>query len=300
MKPQSRFGHRIALFVLAAVVVARHDPLRADVGATGSGGDAPSSPHDAAADKTGTNPLNFQRTLQLSNEYDHITDDAEINYLRVRYTEPLSSTLSLRLEVPLVYAHAAIAGNSATGAGDGGSPAPPDPGGETDVTDTGLGDVVLKASYVPYVTRRNGLLVAGELAAPTASDDVLGTGKWVLSPTATYAWFFPNGLLFAPAYKHSFSFAGDDDRADIHKGSLDFYLVYKFDRMRQWVVLDPTYFLDYEQDRYSGGTFRATYGRLLGKAGDAVVSAYVRPGVGVGADRPYDWSLEVAVTLIGF
>ena len=163
-----------------------------------------------------------------------------------------------------------------------------------------MGDIVLKASYVPYVTRRHGLLLAAELAAPTATDDILGTERWVFSPSITYATFFPNGMLFAPAYKHSFTFAGDEDRADIDKGTLDFYLVHKFDHGRQWAILDPTYFLDYENDAYSGGTLRATYGRLLGKLGDAVVSGYVRPGVGIGADRPYDWSVEVAITLIGF
>ncbi len=103
-----------------------------------------------------------------------------------------------------------------------------------------------------------------------------------------------------PAYKHNFSFAGDGARADIHQGVLDFYLVWKFDRSRQWFTLDPTFLLDYENHRYDAATVRLTYGRVLGKVGEAVLSGFIKPGVGIGRDRPNDWSLEAGVTLIGF
>ncbi len=255
-------------------------------------------PSAYTSDKTGTNPLNFQRTFQLTNEYDAVTSNAEVNFTRFRYTEAFRPDFSLRLEVPLVYAHATIAGNSATGDDDGsGSTSPSD---EIDASRFGLGDVVLKASYVPFADHRRGILFAAELAAPTASDDVLGTEKWVISPAVTYAIFLPKMMIFAPTYKHSLSFAGDGDRNDINKGTFDFYLVKKFDKGRQWINIDPTYLLDFENDQYSGGTLRVTYGRLLGKMSGAVISGYVKPGVGVGSDRPNDWSAEVGVSLIGF
>lgn len=130
------------------------------------------------------------------------------------------------------------------------------------------------------------MLTSLELTAPTASDNVLGTGKWVIAPALAYGMFLPGNHIFAPAYKHSVSFAGQGGRPDINSGSLDFYFVSKFDHGRQWITIDPTYIL--------------TYGRVLGKVGGAVMSGYIKPGVGIGPDRPYTWSAEAGVSFIGF
>lgn len=256
-------------------------------------------PHPTAdaGDKTGTNPLNFQRTLQVVNEYNAV-GDASINYTRFRYTEPLAGgKMSLRLEAPVVYANAALPGNTSTSAVEGTGVSISDSG---EASDFGLGDLNLKLTYIPFTTRAGGLATSLELDFPTASDRVLGTGKYIAAPSVTYAFFLPGNTIFAPAYKHSISFAGEGDREDVNSGSLDFYIVHRFDGGRQWVTLDPTYILNYELGKYSGATLRVVYGRVLGKVGDAVVSGYVKPGIGVGADRPNDWSAEIGLSLIGF
>jgi hypothetical protein len=245
-------------------------------------------------DKTGTNPLNFQRTAQVVNEFEGL-GHAQINLTRFRFAQPFDGgKMSFRVEIPLVYAHAAIA-NSGGDEGGGGSVTPA--GGASRF---GLGDINLKFSYVPYATKKGGLLTAVELNPPTATESVLGTGKWVLAPSVAYGFFLPGNHIFAPAYKHSISFAGRDSRSDVNNGSFDFYFVSKFDHNRQWITVDPTYLLNYQQGKYSGATLRVIYGRVLGKIGDAVVSGYVKPGVGIGHDRPNDWSLEAGISLIGF
>ena len=68
---------------------------------------------------------------------------------------------------------------------------------------------------------------------------------------------------------------------------------------RRWLTLDPTVILDYENDRYESATIRLTYGHILGKIGKAVLSGYVRPGVGIGDDRPNDWSFEAGMSSLG-
>jgi hypothetical protein len=160
--------------------------------------------------------------------------------------------------------------------------------------------MTFKFSGVPYVSRRGGVLASLELDAPTASSAALGTGKWVLAPSIAYGIFLPGNCIFAPAYKQSDSFAGNANRSDINAGNLDFYFVSRFDHGRQWAILDPTYILNYEAGRYGGASLRVTYGRMFGKVGDAVLSGYVKPGIGIGADRPYNWSLEMGVSLVGF
>lgn len=92
--------------------------------------------------------------------------------------------------------------------------------------------------------------LGADLTLPTGTQEELGAEKRQLGPSVTVAFFLPHNLIFAPASKHNFSFAGDDVSADIHQGVLDFYLVWKFDRSRQWFTLDPKFLLDYENDRY--------------------------------------------------
>ncbi len=246
------------------------------------------------ADKTGTNPLNFQRTAQVVNEFDGL-GGAQVNFTRFRFAQPFyGGRMSFRAEIPLVYAHAGIA-NPGGDEGGGGSVTR-----VGNVSRFGLGDINLKFSYIPYARKSGGLLTAVELNPPTATESVLGTGKWVLAPTVAYGFFLPGNHIFAPAYKHSISFAGNDSRADVNNGSFDLYFVSKFDDNRQWITVDPTYLLNYQQGKYSGATLRVIYGRVLGKIGDAVVSGYVKPGVGIGHDRPNDWSVEGGISLIGF
>ena len=41
-------------------------------------------------------------------------------------------------------------------------------------------------------------------------------------------------------------------------------------------------------------------GTIIGRLGKARQRVYVRPGVGIGEDRPYEWHVEVVWKLIGF
>lgn len=250
-------------------------------------------------DKSGTNPLNLQQKFEIGNEFNSIDSAARINYTRYRYTDPLGDDFSLRLEVPLVYSSAAIAGDSTEGGGDGSSPALVPSGASRDVSRFGLGDMVLKADYIPYITRSGGLKLSAELGAPTATSPKLGTGKWTIAPTLSYGFFLPDGMIFAPAYKQALSFAGDLG-AMIDKGTFDLYFVIKFDKGQQWVTFDPTYNLDYQSHKYTGATMRVTYGHQLGELWGGTTSAYIKPGIGIGQDKPYAWSIEAGISLVGF
>src|SRR5207249_2968244 len=56
--------------------------------------------HDKS-DKTGTNPLNFQDTLQFKNEFNKIGADY-VNVTRLRYDQALRPNLKVGLELPLM------------------------------------------------------------------------------------------------------------------------------------------------------------------------------------------------------
>ena len=60
-----------------------------------------------------------------------------------------------------------------------------------------------------------------------------------------------------------------------------------------WVTLDPKFVQDYESDAFFNQT-EVEYGRLTFGG----VSTYVRPGLGIGEDKPLDWNLEVGVKVV--
>jgi hypothetical protein len=45
-----------------------------------------------------------------------------------------------------------------------------------------------------------GFALGADLIMPTATDDVLGSEKWQIAPSATVAFMLPHNMIFAPAF----------------------------------------------------------------------------------------------------
>lgn len=230
-----------------------------------------------AKDTSGTNPAVLTRTLSFSNEYRFLPGDEYYDITNLRYTEPFfDGKASVRLTVPL---------DATNLAGD---------------NEFGIGDVSAKLSWIPYLSRRQAFILSTEIYAPTASEDLLGTGKWVAAPGLTWAYFASPEVIIAPAYIQSFSFAGDSSRANVNRGDFDLYVVYKPHAKRWWLTSDFTASYDFEAST-APMSWEVALGFNLGKLanGDAI-NGYIRPGVGIGNDRPYDFNMEVGVSLVSF
>ena len=94
------------------------------------------------------------------------------------------------------------------------APLPTVPTAEAD-SKSGLGDINAFAAYLvtdPSSSRQFG--VGPLLAAPTATDDVLGTGKWQAGAAAIFFDSSSPQLQWGGLLTWQGSFAGDDDRAD--------------------------------------------------------------------------------------
>lgn len=84
-------------------------------------------------------------------------------------------------------------------------------------TRTGLGDVYAQAIYVPRASRGFSFAFGSGFVLPTASNELLGTGKLLLAPTAVPIWNFPKSrrkLLIR--FQNVFSVAGRSSRPDIN------------------------------------------------------------------------------------
>ena len=83
---------------------------------------------------------------------------------------------------------------------------------------TGYADMVVQALFIHRTAHLRGFGVGAQLLIPTATDPVLGTGKWRLRPTISRRLPLPgvsDRSFFQLTVRHEFSFAGDDDRPKI-------------------------------------------------------------------------------------
>jgi hypothetical protein len=228
-------------------------------------------------DKSGTNPAKLSRSFNFSNDFRWLDKGRWYNQPQVRFSQPFNdSTMNLQVKVPLPSTN--IAGGKHL---------------------TGVGDIGLKWSWVAHIDRRQGVIVSAEMTAPTASEKVLGGGKWLFSPGVTYAVFLSPEWILAPALVYTTSFAGDEKRSSISRFDLDIYTVYKPKGENWWLTSDLTIGYDVLTKKLPA-SYKLALGTNLGKVGDAAVNLSVQPGIGIGVDKPFKYSFQVSLSVVGF
>jgi len=249
-------------------------------------------------DNTGTNPVNFTYDLRFITEMASLPDgDSSLvtNTFELRW--PLGRNVanlkglgpgskfhdmgsSLGMRVRARYANLSLD-----------TPGP----GTTDIS--GIGDFDARLLYLPHVGNKFILATGLEAFFDTATNDALGSGKTSLGPTVIGV--FPNSLgrgsLFAPAYQYVFDVGGSDDRADISRSQLDLYLVWVLAKGKNWLIVDPQVIVDHEND-VDPALCEVEWGFMI--APSAGASGYLRPGAGIGSDKPYDWNVEAGLKFV--
>jgi hypothetical protein len=81
----------------------------------------------------------------------------------------------------------------------------------------GTGDITQSLFFSPKEPTAGGWIwgVGPALLLPTASDDLLGSGKWAVGPTAVVLKQTEGGWTYGALANHLWSFAGDGDRNDV-------------------------------------------------------------------------------------
>ena len=121
--------------------------------------------------------------------------------------------------------------------------------------ETGFGDMYYVGLFSPKEAIKHeagGSSVWGvgaDLAIPTASEDVLGSGKWSAGPSALYAYLGPKWKLGA-LWQQYFSFAGDSDRADVNMTNLQYFWYYSIDPVTSIGAM-PNILINWEQSSKS-------------------------------------------------
>ena len=162
---------------------------------------------------------------------------------------------------------------------------------------SGIGDFDARLLAIAYASSKFILAPGLEAFFDTASNDALGEGKTSLGPVvfAVFPGILGGRSLFAPAYQYIFSVSGEDARPDVRRSQIDLYFVWLLAQGKRWLIVDPQIILDHENDRELG-TVEAEWGFMI--APSVGTSGYLRPGVAVGADRIYDWNLEIGLKFV--
>jgi hypothetical protein len=247
-------------------------------------------------DNTGTNPINFTYDARFYTETSWLTpDDASLITNTFELRMPLGRTMSnltnqkigifndlgsehaIRIKFRYKSLNAVVDSQN--------------------VGISGTGDLDLRYLYIPYVTNKMGIATGLEAFIPTASNDALGGGKTVLRPQVFAGFFglFGEKSIFAPGILYLFDVAGDDNRASVNQWQMDIYFVWLMGQMRHWLIINPQPVLDVENEK-EFMIVDVEFGFMVPQLPGA--SVWVRPGAGVGADRPFDWAFEFGFKFI--
>lgn len=118
---------------------------------------------------------------------------------------------------------------------------------------TGLGDTYYVGLFAPDDPIRldNGAKflygVGFDIGLDTASEDILGTGKYTAGPSALAVYMgkkFKGGALV----QHYWDFAGDDDRNDVNMTNIQYLYYWSLDEVTS-IGAGPNFLINWEQDK---------------------------------------------------
>lgn len=239
-------------------------------------------------DKTGTNPVNFQREGRIYNEYTWLNTegDGSANVTTAEFRTPFAGgKWQYRIRTRYTSLNADLNDD-----------------GRDDIDDSGMGDTDMRILTVPYLNmgQREAVAFGLEVFLDTASDDVLGSGATSLGPQMFYVKFLKDGL-FAPGLQYKFSVDEDSGRREIDEFRIDLnYLKMAADK-QSWFFTDPQIIINNETDT-EYAIVDLEFGWMMTKwfADMQGHSFYVRPSFGVGGNRPTDYSIELGYKIVGW
>jgi hypothetical protein len=136
------------------------------------------------------------------------------------------------------------------------------------------------------------------LTAPTATNAILGTGKWLAGPSAV-ALVMPGHWVIGALVNNQWSFAGASDRASVNTGLIQPFINYNL--LRGWYLTSsPVITVNWNAD--SGQQWTVPIGggigrifKIGGQAFNAQVAGYYNI---VHPDKAGDWQLRFQLSLL--
>lgn len=242
----------------------------------------------ASNDKTGTNPIDFSRDFRVYNEYSQLNTagDGSQNLLTTELRLPLADG---KWQWRLRARHNSIQADI-------------DDDGSDDLDESGIGDWDTRVLTVFSLDKTSKTAWAGGLEAflDTADEDALGAGSTSLGPQVFWVKFLPTGL-FAPGLQYKFSIDEDSGRDEVDQILIDLNYLKMAEDKQSWFFTDPQLVFDNEAD-IEFAIVDLEWGWMMTNWNQDLKghSFYLRPSVGVGADRPTEGSIEFGYKIVGW
>jgi len=160
---------------------------------------------------------------------------------------------------------------------------------------SGIGDFDARLLAIAYASKTFILAPGLEAFFDTASNDALGSGTTTLGPVVfgVFPGLLGGRSLFAPGYQYIFDVGGGG--SNVSRSQIDLYFVWLLAKGKNWLIVDPQIVLDHETSK-EFATVEVEWGfMIVPKSG---ISGYLRPGVGIGSNRPYSWNLEIGLKFV--
>ena len=243
-------------------------------------------------DNTGTNPVNFTFDFRLYQEMQQFKDNGgSQNQSYIEFRAPLGRDLanvkgqeagSFLFDVGNRWAVRFRGGYNTVNFNDA-----------ANTTASGIGDFNARILNVLHATSKFVIAPGLEAFFDTSSNDLIGSGSTILAPVVFFGWFNALGKhsIAAPGIQHQFSVDG----RDVNRTIFDLYYVKVLAGGKNWLIINPQPILDWENEtEYM--VVDVEWGFTIAKS--AGLAGSVRPGLGVGADRPFSYNLEFGVRFI--
>jgi hypothetical protein len=211
----------------------------------------------------------FKNSVILYNEYLD-TDSGSINTTNFRVLYPIGNrSWLLRVDVPLISTNT------------------------SSINKSGLGDIAVAASYIPYVKNKTGIAIKAKVSSNSASDPNFGTGKWVFTPTIFMGNYIGSHkkYLWIGAIENQVSFAGNSDRDDVNTTAFENTLLYFFGD--NWLGIDTAIRYNSIIDGFQNSAF-IEFGRKF--TPDAMF--YIHPSIGYGGKKAYNYGIELGILIL--
>ena len=108
---------------------------------------------------------------------------------------------------------------------------------------------------------------------PTATDDLLGGSKWIVSPAVFALVPVSTNFFVAAGYKQYFSVAGQGNKEDSNYARWRLLLTYMADA-QWWVTFDPQYYVDYKHSGQAELIWESEIGVMVNPG----TALYIKPG----------------------
>lgn len=208
----------------------------------------------------------FKKTILVFNEYLD-TQNGSFNTTDVRLILPIGNkSWNVRADLPLVSTN-------------------------TESTNkTGLGDLSVGATYIPYIDKKRGIAFRTRVISNSAIDSKLGNGKWIVVPALFYGSYIDKNrrYLWFSSLENQSSFAGSGNRNTINTTLYENLLLHYFGK--NWIGADIAFRYNATLNGFQNNAY-LEFGRKFTPNN----MFYIHPSAAFGGKKSYNYGIEVGL-----